>query len=117
MPVEGTAEAKAGSQDEELGCTLAQLPCICASTACLSGFSAPSQARTEVREGYGAESMPQWSPCGLPQEGALHLLKKLNSCQMSIQLLQVCMWGPLRQCPCRGERPWGAASLCLGRNF
>ncbi|XP_073937111.1 transcription elongation factor A protein 3 isoform X2 [Castor canadensis] len=46
------------------------------------------RSRTEVREGYGAESMPQWSPCGLPQEGALHLLKKLNSCQMSIQLLQ-----------------------------
>lgn len=32
---------------------------------------------------------PLSSPCGLPQEGALDLLKKLNSCQMSIQLLQV----------------------------
>lgn len=42
-----------------------------------------------VREGPGRPHRLQPSPCGLPQEGALDLLKKLDSWQMSIQLLQV----------------------------
>lgn len=33
--------------------------------------------------------MSQCFPCDFLQEGALDLLEKLNSCQMSIQLLQV----------------------------
>ncbi|KAL4667389.1 hypothetical protein H8959_006078 [Pygathrix nigripes] len=45
------------------------------------------QDHTIVREARAGPG-PQFSPCGLPQEGALDLLKKLHSCQMSIQLLQ-----------------------------
>ena len=70
-------------------------------TACLPGSATgtasfltsccrPShQDHAMVREGLGHPHRPRPSPCGLPQEGALDLLKKLHSWQMSIQLLQV----------------------------
>lgn len=51
--------------------------------------SFPLRPHNGQREAWGRPHGPQPSPCGLPQEGALDLLKKLNSWQMSIQLLQV----------------------------
>lgn len=47
-------------------------------------WTSPQQSGRPV-----ASPVPQYSSCDFPQEGALDLLKKLNSCQMSIQLLQV----------------------------
>ena len=44
---------------------------------------------TMSERGPAQNLCPPSSPCGLPQEGALDLLKKLDSCQMSIRLLQV----------------------------
>lgn len=76
---------------------LPSAPCL--SFGHVSVFSSSMyQGHTVVREARAGPG-PQSSPCGLPQEGALDLLKKLHSCQMSIQLLQV-GWGreALGQC-------------------
>lgn len=73
-----------------------------------------AQEPTAIRERPRATSVSQCFSCDFPQEGALDLLKKLNSCQMSIQLLQVgggalevvALW--------EGKTPWRFWGVLLG---